>query len=100
MNEQEKAEHLTNEVIKEQEAKVILNGIKGHLMAYQAELFVSFSKTDHGEKEKREEIYRQMKSLNVVEARLIKAIQTGKLARNELGRMQKLANKAKNIVGL
>lgn len=100
MNEEEKAEHLTNEVLEEQRAKVILNGVKGHLVAYQAELFQAFSKTSHEEKEKREEIYRQMKSLNTVEARLLKAIETGKLARAELSRMQKLAKTAKNIVGL
>lgn len=100
MNEEEKAEHLTNEVMEEQRAKTILNGVKSHFLAYQAELFDSFSKTDSNEKEKREEIYRQIKSINVVEARLLKAIQTGKLARDELSRMQQLAKTAKNIVGL
>lgn len=100
MNEQEKAEHLEREIIGGQQAKLVLNGVKQHFTAYRAELFNAFSKSDYQEKEKRDEIYRQMKAIDTVEARLLKAITTGDFARDQLSRMQKLANKAKNIVGL
>lgn len=100
MNEEQRAEHLTNEVLEGQQSKLILNGVKRHLIAYRAELFDKFGRSEYKEKDFRDEIYRQMKAIDTVEARLLKAIETGDLAKQQLSQMQKLANGVKNIVGL
>lgn len=96
MTEEERSEHLTNEVVKEQQAKVILNGVKDIINQYRGELFNSLTQTKWMQRGKREEIYRQLKSVDTFEARLLKDIQTGKIARQQLS----LLSKAKNVVGL
>ena len=80
---EERAKHLTNEVVKEQSAKVLLNGVKGLFIEYSAELFEALKRSNHKDTEKREEIYRQLKSIDTVEAKLLEAIQTGSMAREQ-----------------
>lgn len=99
LTEEEQAKHLTNEVVKEQAAKVLLNGLKGLFIEYNAELFEALKRSNHKETEKREEIYRQLKSIDTVEAKLLEAIQTGSMAREQLSLMQKATQKVRNIVG-
>lgn len=99
LTEEEQAKHLTNEVVKEQQAKVLLNGIKGLFIEYSAELYEEIKRSNYKDKEKREEIYRQLKSIDTVEAKLLEAIQTGSMAREKLSLMQKATQKVRNIVG-
>ncbi len=99
LNEEEKAKQLTKEVVREQQAKVILNGVRNLFIEYNAELFESLKRTKHKETEKREEIYRQLLSIDTVEAKLLEAIQTGSMAREQLSLMQKATQKVRNIVG-
>jgi phosphopantetheine adenylyltransferase len=100
LTEDEKAEKLTEEVVKEQKAKVIINGVKEILDRYKMELFYSLSQSKWMQVKKRENIYMQIKAVNELEVRLIRDIQTGKMARDQLSQMQKVAQKAKNVVGL
>lgn len=99
LTEEEQAKHLTNEVVEEQAAKVLLNGLKGLFIEYGAELYESLKQSNYKETEKREEIYRQLKSIDTVEAKLIEAIQTGSMAREQLSFLQKTTQKVRNIVG-
>lgn len=100
MNEEDKAEHLTQEVVKEQESKLILGGVKQLFMQYRSNLFGELQASNWRQTKKREEIYRQLKSIDTVEAILLTSIQTGKMARNQLSLMQRATQKARNIVGL
>ena len=99
LNQEEQARQLTSEIVKEQSAKVLLNGLKGLFIEYSAELFEALKRSNHKDKEKREEIYRQLKSIDTVEAKLLEAIQTGGMAREQLSLMQKATQKVRNIVG-
>lgn len=83
-NNQEESDLLTREVQEEQSAKVMLNGVKKYLIAYQAELFQELKNTGWKDINKREEIYRQMKSADEFESRLLTAIQSGTMARQTL----------------
>lgn len=102
LTEEEKVAKLESDVVREQQAKAVLTNpeFMRAFTAYRAKLFDSFSSSNHDETERREEIYRQMKSLDTVEATLRKSLQDGRMAREQLSLMQKVANKAKNIVGL
>jgi len=95
-------ERLTQEVVREQAAESVLNNaeFKRFFLEYRGQLFDSLSHTKWNEIDKREEIYRQLKSLNTMEAKLTEAINTGKMARDELNRMQKAAKAVKNVIGL
>lgn len=86
-------EILTNEIHREQSASTVLNNAEFQkaFIGYKADLFDSFSKTEWDATGKREEIYRQLKSLNTVEAKLLRLIQTGSMAREQLSIMQKAA---------
>jgi hypothetical protein len=93
---------ILGEIDREEEANKILNNpeFKRVFIEYTAQLLDSLTSTKADEVERREDIYRQMKSLNVVEGKFIKALQTGKLARQTLSNWQKLANNTKKIIGL
>ena len=97
-NNQEESELLTREVQDEQSAKVILNGVKQYLIAYQAELFKEMKETSWKDTEKREEIYRQLKSADEFEFRLKTAIQSGTMAREKLSTMDKFKQKFKQVI--
>lgn len=94
---EDESKQLTKEIEKESESIVLLNGLKSHFDEYRNELSALIPNTKHSEVEKREEIYRQLKSINTVEARLLTAIQTGSLAREQLTMWQKCTNKLKVI---
>ncbi len=96
MNQQQQ-EQISREIKEEREAKILLHGLKAHFDDYKKELTASIPNTKHTEVDKREEIYRQLKSINTVEARLLTAIQTGSLAREQLTMWQKCQNKLKVI---
>jgi hypothetical protein len=93
---------ILDEINREESANKILNNpeFKRVFIEYTAQLLDSLTSTQANEVEKREDIYRQMKSLNVVEGKFIKALQTGSLARQTLSNWQKLANNTKKIIGL
>lgn len=95
-NNEEESELLTREVQGEQSAKVILNGVKQYLIAYQAELFQELKCTGWKDIEKREEIYRQMKSADEFENRLLTAIQSGTMARETLA--TRVKDKLKQVI--
>ncbi len=93
-NNQEESDLLAHEVQEEQSAKVILNGVKKYLIAYQAELFQEMKDQNWKDIEKREEIYRQLKSVDEFESRLLTAIQSGTMARETLaGRFKQTLRK-------
>lgn len=95
-------EQLAQEVSREQVAKQVLNNpeFKKFFIEYKDDLFDKIIRTEGEDIKKREECYRQLKSLGIMEAKLIRSIQTGKMARDQLSRMQKLAESAKNVIGL
>lgn len=100
--DQTEKEQLTREVQREGLAKSVLNNpeFKRVFISYSAELFESLKRTKWDDKEKREEIYRQLKSLDTMEAKFLEALQTGKMARHQLTKLQRAANAVKNVVGL
>ena len=93
----EQGEKLTEEISLANDAEKTLNQMKSHFDDYRNELSGEIPRTKHEEVAKREKIYRQLKSINTVEARLLLAIQTGKLAREQLTLWQKCQNKLKVI---
>ena len=99
---QTEEQQLTQEVERELSAKKILNNpeFRRVFIEYNAQLFESLKATKWEENEKREEIYRQLKSLDTMEAKFLEALQTGKMARHQLSLMQKAAKTVKNVVGL
>lgn len=103
MNNVNKTEEelLTQEVIREQSALSVLNNkeFQRAFIGYRADLFDSFSKTKADEHDKREDIYRQIKAVDTVEAKLIRVIKTGKMAREQLSILAKAAKSIINMVG-
>ena len=104
MNQQEKdrQELLTNEVLRAQSAEAVLNNseFKRFFDEYRGDLFRKIMESKGDEIDKREEFYRQLKSLGIMEANLTRAINTGKMARDEMTRLQKLTAVTRNVVGL
>lgn len=93
-------EQISREIIEEQEANKLLQSIGKYFIEYDKQLHQEFKQTAWGDKEKREEIYRQSKSLDTVVAKITRAIQTGTMARQQLTQWQKAAKTVKNMVGL
>jgi len=91
---------ISREIIEEQEANKLLTSFGQYFIEYDQQLHQEFKKTAWGDKEKREEIYRQSKSLDTVMAKITKKIQTGKMARTQLTQWQKAAKAVKNVIGL
>ncbi|MBL4664317.1 MAG: hypothetical protein JKY22_12370 [Flavobacteriaceae bacterium] len=96
MNNQQK-EILTKEIEEESKAELILNGTNQYFIEYKAQLFEESKATGWKEVDKREEIYRQLKSIDVVQSKLLTAIQTGSMAREQLSAWQKAKNRLKVI---
>ncbi len=94
-------ELLASEVIREQSALSVINNAEFQtaFISYKAELFDSFSKTNADQQEKREDIYRQIKAVDTVEAKLIRVIKTGSMAREQLNMLSRAAKSIKNMVG-
>jgi hypothetical protein len=87
----EQSKQIKQELEREKEAKKIVNN-KEFVKAfedYKAELFKAFSTSKYDEIEKREELYRQVKSLNTVRGKLEKVLITGKMASEQLSVWQK-----------
>lgn len=68
------------------EAKAVLNNnaFVNAFLKYQGELFKAFTTSEPDDMGIREDIYKQMKSLDNVERNLRKAIEAGKIAKNAL----------------
>lgn len=94
-------ERLKREVNREQQAEAVLKNpvFNQFFIEYRAQLVDSIIRSEGDAVNKREEFYRQLKSLGIMEAKLISAIQTGKMARDELSRLQKIAKAAKDMIG-
>ena len=86
MNKVDRDKHLAGEYRAGEEAKEVTEHplFKGAILTYKAMLFESFTLSSTTDTEKRENIYRQMKALDSVEANLIELVETGKLALDEL----------------
>ena len=96
MNQDEEAQ-LTQELQRSTDAEIVLNNkeFKRAFEDYTNELINEIKRTKWEETNKREEIYRQLKSLGTVEAKLTRCIQTGKMAKQQLS----LLKQAKNLIG-
>jgi len=92
-------EQISREIIEEQEANKILQSVGKYFIEYDQQLHQEFKRTPWNDKEKREEIYRQSKSLDTVVAKITRTIQTGKMARTQLTQWQKAAKQVKDMVG-
>lgn len=99
MNEEQLEENLVNEFRNGKDAKILKNGLENLLAMYKAELFNDLIATDADEKDKREEAYRQLKTVEYVEGKLIKAIQTGEMAKQQLSAMDKAKQLMNNMIG-
>ncbi|MCZ6898345.1 MAG: hypothetical protein O7D95_06550 [Betaproteobacteria bacterium] len=93
-------EQITREIIEEQQAQEIINKVGKYFVEYEQQLFKEIKTTKWEESDKRNELYRQLKSLDTVAAKITRAIQTGKMARTQLTQWQKAAKQVKNMVGL
>jgi O-phosphoseryl-tRNA(Cys) synthetase len=102
MNDLTEEERLSVEISQEEQAKKIINNplFQKVFVEYSGQLYNALKRTKWNESEEREEIYRQLKSLDTMEAKFTEALQTGKLARHQLTLMQKAAKKVKNVIGL
>ena len=90
---------ISREIISEQEANKILESVGKYFIEYDQQLQREFKKTAWDDRKKREEIYRQLKSLDTVVAKITRAIKTGEMARQQLTQWQKAAKQVKNMVG-
>ena len=98
---QTKEEQLALEINREIKVRQVIDNpeFKQFFEEYRAELVDNLIRTKGDEVDKREEFYRQLKSLGIMKVKLTKAIQTGKMARDELSIMHKAANAFKNVIG-
>lgn len=96
--ESEKGERISREIGAGDEAKASLKVLDFHFTAFRAHIFQDISESTYKETDKREELYRQLKSIEYVESRLKKSIQTGKLAEKELSMWQTAKNKLKQVI--
>ena len=86
-----------NDVSRSRDAHTVLNNneFKRSFLEYRAELFDAFGKTKSSDTSIREDIYRQVKSLDVVEGKLIQLIEDGEIAREKLSIWKKIKNTLK-----
>ena len=92
-------EQISREIIEEQQAKELINKIGKYFLEYEEQLFKELKNSQWKESDKRDEIYRQLTSLDTVAAKIAKAIQTGTMARTQLTNWQRAAKKVKIMVG-
>lgn len=100
MNAKERKEQLDQEAGRKAEAQRIL-GSSLHKEAWnmvRADLFNKFTSTAWDQKEEREQLYREMKSLQRVEKYYNSIVSTGKMAEDELTRLQRSAKVAKQFI--
>ena len=99
MNEDQREEALVNQFRNGQDAQKLMNGIENLLLMYKGELMAELTSSGDEEKERRESIYRQLKTIDYVESKLLTAIQTGKLAKQDLTAMDKAKQLINNMIG-
>lgn len=99
MTEEEKAEALTNQYRNGQDAKALKNGLENLLAMFKAEIFNDITSTKPSETNNREEFYRQLKTIEYVEKRLITSIQTGEFAKQQLSAIDKAKQYLNNMIG-
>lgn len=99
MTEEQLEENLVNEFKNGTDAKKLKNGLENLLSMYKAELFNDLMSTKSSQAEEREEVYRQLKTVEFVERKLIKAIQTGEMAKRQLSLMDKAKQSINNVIG-
>jgi hypothetical protein len=99
MNQEEVDEKLVSEMNNGQTASLIYNGVSNLFLEYEAELFESMKSSSFKDVEKREEIYRQLKSLGTVKGKLLSAIQTGKMAKEQLSLIDRAKQSINNMIG-
>lgn len=102
MRDKERREHLDNSISRKAEADRILSSYlhKETWNVIEMHLFDQFSKTKHGQSEEREALYTEMRGLQRVKKYYESILTTGKLAEEELTRLQKAVKSAKKVIGM
>ncbi len=100
MSDREKREQLDDAVKRKADADLILNSYlhKEAWNVIEIDLFNQFSKTKHEQSSEREALYREMKALQRVKKYYESILTTGKLAEQELTRLQKAVKAAKKVI--
>lgn len=99
MTEEEQYESLVNQFRNGQDAKKLQSGLENILTMYKGELFNSLLDTEDGQTKERDDIYRQLKTIDYVESRIINAIHTGEMAKQELSAFDKAKQLLSNMIG-
>lgn len=100
MSDKEKREQLDEAVKRKADADLILNSYlhKEAWVVIEMDLFNKFSKSKHEQADEREALYREIKALQRVKKYYESILTTGKLAEQELTRLQKVVKAAKNTI--
>lgn len=100
MSNKEKREQLDDAVKRKADADLILNSYlhKEAWIVIEMDLFNRFSKTKHEQLDEREALYREIKGLQRVKKYYESILTTGKLAEQELTRLQKAVKAVKKVI--
>ncbi len=98
MSDKERREQLDDEINRKADADRILNSYlhKEAWSVIEMHLFDQFSKTKHEQSDEREAIYTEMRGLQRVKKYYESILTTGKMAEEELTRLQKI----KKVIGM
>jgi CRISPR/Cas system CMR-associated protein Cmr5 small subunit len=102
MSEKERREQLDNSIKRKGDADLILNSYlhKEAWNVIELHLFNQFSKTKDEQSAEREALYHEMRGLQRVKKYYESILTTGKLAEDELTRLQKAFRAAKKAIGM
>jgi CRISPR/Cas system CMR-associated protein Cmr5 small subunit len=100
MSDKERREQLDDEISRKADADIILNSYlhKEAWNVIEMHIFDQFSKTKHEQSDQREALYREMKGLQRVKKYYESILTTGKLAEDELTRLQKAVKLGKKVI--
>ena len=100
MSDKERREQLDDEIKRKADADIILSAPlhKEAWNVIEMHLFDQFSKTKHDQPDEREALYREMKGLQRVKKYYESILTTGKLAEDELTRLQRAVKAAKRVI--
>ena len=100
MSDKERREQLDDEIRRKGDADIILNSYlhKEAWNVIEMHLFDQFSKSKHEQSDEREALYREMKALQRVKKYYESILTTGKMAEEELTRLQKAVNSVKKVI--
>ena len=100
MSDKERRDQLDDEIKRKADADLILNSYvhKDAWAMIEAHLFNQFSKTKNEQSDDREALYREMKALQRVKKYYESILTTGKLAEDELTRLQRVVKSVKKVI--